>query len=168
MVFVTAHATVPVVVRVLRDGALSVLEKPLCEQELWDAMQEAVHVDLQRRAKRGHQQRLQAKLASVTRREHDVFGLLLAGKTTREIAEALNISIRTVELRRGRLMKKLEADSLVELIRIGLITGNGDSSEGYSTRDGHPADAIRSGLGRHAEVPDAARRNRYGVDRLAE
>ena len=157
LVFVTGHATVSVVVQVMRDGALSVLEKPLVEQELWDAIQEAVRVGVEWRAERGYQARLQAKLATVTRREHDVFALLLAGKTNREIAKALNISIRTVELRRSRLLKKLEARSLVELIRIGLITGNGTSSW-----DGHAPESTGRGGGEHTEVPTALLSNRLG------
>lgn len=127
LIFVSAHATVPIVVRVMREGALSVLEKPIVEQELWDGIQESVRLDEHRRADRKLEDGLRSKLAKLTRREHDVLELLLQGKTNRQIAKILEVSIRTIELRRSRLMEKLEARSLVELITIGMTVGNGFS-----------------------------------------
>jgi FixJ family two-component response regulator len=125
VIFATAHATVPVIVRVMRDGALAVLEKPIVEQELWDAIQEAIRVDHRRRQDRQCAEQLKSRFVTVTPREHVVMDLLLEGKRNPEIAESLRLSIRTIELRRNRLMKKLQVRSLVELAQIAAAAGNG-------------------------------------------
>lgn len=127
VIFVTGHATVPVIVRVMREGALSVLEKPIVEQELWDKIQEALRLDNQQRQERQYAEQLKTRFAAVTAKEHMVLELLLEGKTNKDIAKELEIAIRTVELRRNGLMKKLEARSLVELVQIGMSVGNGFS-----------------------------------------
>lgn len=125
VIFVTAYGTVPVIVRVMRDGALSVLEKPIVEQELWDAIQEAIRLDRRRRQEKACAEQLKARFATVTEKEHVVLELLLEGKRNPEIAESLGLSIRTVELRRKRLMKELQVRSLVELAQIAVAAGNG-------------------------------------------
>ncbi|MCX7427624.1 MAG: response regulator [Planctomycetia bacterium] len=125
VIFVTAHATVPVIVRVMRDGALAVLEKPIVEQELWDAIQEAIRLDRRRQREKQCAEQLKTRFAAVTGKEHVVMDLLLEGNRNPEIAESLRLSIRTVELRRNRLMKKLQVRSLVELAQIAVATGNG-------------------------------------------
>jgi FixJ family two-component response regulator len=125
VIFVTAHATVPVIVRVMRDGAVSVLEKPIVEQELWDTIQEALRLDSQRQQERARVEHLKARFGQVTAKEHVVLDLLLEGKRSNEIAESLGVSVRTVEFRRNRLMEKLDAHSLIELAQIGMTAGNG-------------------------------------------
>jgi FixJ family two-component response regulator len=125
VIFATAHGTLPVVVRVMRDGATSVLEKPIVEQELWDAIQEAISLDRRRRREKACVEQLRSRFAAVTGREHAVLELLVQGRRNPEIAESLGLSIRTVELRRKRLMKKLNVRSLVELAQLAMIAGDG-------------------------------------------
>jgi len=120
IVFLSAHATVPVVVRVLREGAATVLEKPADEQTLWEAVQGALRLDAERRHIEAHRMEVRARFATLTRAEREVCVLVFGGMTNKQIASRQNVSLRTVELRRSKLMRKLGAESLPELLRLVL------------------------------------------------
>lgn len=116
-IFISAFADVRLAVRAMHAGAVTVLEKPYCHQELWEAIREALALDCQFRQKKADQADTQRQLASLTRDERRVLDYILAGRTNKGIAQELSMPQRTVEARRHSLMVKLQADSLAELIQ---------------------------------------------------
>ncbi|MEY1662591.1 response regulator transcription factor [Isoalcanivorax beigongshangi] len=123
VIFVSGHADVPIVLRAFRAGAFDFLEKPYNEQLLLDSVQKALQ---QRRAQHQRiraEQALDAKLATLTARERDVFLPLAQGYGNREVAEQLGISVKTVDLYRSRVMKRLQATSLPDLVGMAVAAG---------------------------------------------
>ena len=118
VVFVTAHANVQMAVEAMQLGAVNFLEKPAHEQELWDSIRKAVELDAQSRRRRARRQRAEERLARLTTGEREVLNLILEGKMNKEIAAQLKLSTRTVEDRRAKLMKKMAAKSLAELVQM--------------------------------------------------
>ena len=117
LIFVSGHADVPIVVRAFRAGAVDFIEKPYNEQLLLDSVQQALASRAQ--PVRRHDARLdevQARLARLTPRERDVLLPLVRGYTNREMAEQLDISVKTVDLYRSRVMKRMQAQTLPELV----------------------------------------------------
>lgn len=120
MVFVSAHADISIAVRSIRAGAVHFLEKPVRADELWDAIQEAILLDQALRQSRQRYQSQRECLSRLTPKERHVLDMVVKGKKNRTIASSLGISIRTVELHRAKLMKKLRVRSLTELLRFAL------------------------------------------------
>ncbi len=120
LIFLTAHATVPFAVRALREGAFHLLEKPVPQQELWDTIQQAIERDIQRRDAAEHAEEIRRQLAELTMKEEQVLHLMGQAKGPRTIAKELDLSIRTIEVRRNRIMKKLGLKSPDELLRFAL------------------------------------------------
>jgi two-component system, LuxR family, response regulator FixJ len=118
VVFVTGHGNVPMAVEAMHMGAVNFLEKPVQEQELWDSIRRALELDAQTRRRRARRQFAEERLSSLTRGEHEVLNLILEGKLNKEIASELGLSTRTIEDRRAKLMKKMEAGCLAELIQL--------------------------------------------------
>lgn len=116
VIFVSGHADVPIVVRALKAGAVDFIEKPYNEQLLLDSVQQALSRD-ERRAARGQ---LQERLDSLTQRERDVLRPLVQGYTTKEIARQLEISAKTVDLYRSRVMKRMQAERLSDLVGMAI------------------------------------------------
>jgi FixJ family two-component response regulator len=123
IIFVSGHADVPIVVRAFKSGAFDFIEKPFNEQLLLDSVQQA----LQERQKTSQQQQgssqTTALLDTLTRRERDVFLPLAKGYTSREIAEQLGVGVKTIDLYRARVMKRLRADRLPDVTGIALSAG---------------------------------------------
>ncbi|HEV8078984.1 MAG TPA: response regulator [Marinobacter sp.] len=123
IIFVSGHADVPIVVRAFKSGAFDFIEKPFNEQLLLDSVQQA----LQERQQTSHQQQdssqTAALLDTLTRRERDVFLPLAKGYTSREIAEQLGVGVKTIDLYRARVMKRLGADRLPDVTGIALSAG---------------------------------------------
>ncbi len=123
VIFVSGHADVPIVVRAFRAGAVDFIEKPYNEQLLLDSVQHALsHVP----AAAQSDPRLQLvldRLASLTPRERDVLLPLVRGYTNREVAEQLDISVKTIDLYRSRVMKRMQADTLPELVGMAIAAG---------------------------------------------
>jgi two-component system, LuxR family, response regulator FixJ len=118
VVFVTGHGNVPMAVEAMQMGAVNFLEKPVQEQELWDSIRRGLELDLQNRRRRVRRERAEERLAQLTVGERVVLDLILEGKMNKEIATELGLSTRTVEDRRAKLMKKMDAGSLAELIQM--------------------------------------------------
>ena len=116
VIFVSGHADVPIVVRALKAGAVDFIEKPYNEQLLLDSVQQALSRD-ERRAARGE---LQERLDSLTQRERDVLLPLVQGYTTKEIARQLEISVKTIDLYRSRVMKRMQAERLSDLVGMAI------------------------------------------------
>lgn len=123
VIFVSGHADVPIVVRAFKAGASDFIEKPYSDQLLLDSVQAALERAGQ--ARQGDQvlAAVQARLDALTPRERDVFVPLAQGLNNREIAERLGISVKTVDLYRGRVMKRLQAGSLAELVGMAIACG---------------------------------------------
>ncbi|MBU4400872.1 MAG: response regulator [Planctomycetes bacterium] len=119
-IVMSAYGDVPMVVRAMKAGALNFLEKPCRDQQLWEAIQEALKWDNQHRQSLALRSKVRDRLQRLTSGEHDVLRLLIDGKSNKTIAAELNLSVRTIEVRRAKLMKKMKADSLAELIRLTL------------------------------------------------
>ncbi|HVL75460.1 MAG TPA: response regulator [Noviherbaspirillum sp.] len=123
IVFLTGHADVPIAVRALKQGAFDFIEKPLDSQRLVIAVMNALRADAEQRARvpvAASEEGKVAGLDTLTEREHEVLGLVLEGKSTRDIAAALSISVKTVEFHRARIREKLGVASLAELFKLFL------------------------------------------------
>ena len=122
VIVLTGHGDVPAAVRALKSGAVDFVEKPFNPQELLDLIHEANSRDVQRREVAVREAELGERLASLTPREREIMELVVAGKANKVIALDLCISERTVELHRGRIMRKMQARSLAELMRMMLAS----------------------------------------------
>ncbi len=117
-VAVSAHADVPTTVRVMQQGAVTLLEKPYRGEELRDAMRQALALDTQIRHNAALVADVKSQLASLTQSENKVLELIVAGKTNKSISQTLVMPLRTVESRRHGLMVKFKVDSLAALVQI--------------------------------------------------
>jgi FixJ family two-component response regulator len=135
-VFLTGHATVSIAVRAMRNGAVHFLEKPFREHELWDTIQLALAVARQRRAALRQRELRERRLAVLTDKERSVLERMAHGRSNLAIARELDVCVRTVELRRRQLMKKLGLKSVVELVRFA-ATVNGKSASGPAGAEMH-------------------------------
>jgi two-component system response regulator FixJ len=123
VVIITGHGDVAMAVRAMRAGALDFIEKPFHDEGLLRSIQHALDVDSQGRAQRSQHGAIMARLAELTPREHEVMELVTAGKANKEIALALGVSAKTVEAHRARVMEKMQATSLADLVRMVLLVG---------------------------------------------
>jgi two-component system response regulator FixJ len=121
VIIITGFADIPMAVRAMQAGAVTFLEKPCADQELWQSIQ--VALDSEELAESSRQKRADviARRESLTPAEVDVLERILAGKPNKLMAVELGVGLRTVELRRATLMKKMRADSLPELVQLVLI-----------------------------------------------
>lgn len=123
IIFITGHGDVPMAVEAMHHGAFDFLQKPFRDQELLDCVQRALARDRAIREElRGHES-IRQRLESLTAREHDVLELVTQGAANKVIAYQLGISQRTVEIHRARVMEKMSADSLAQLVHMTLSAG---------------------------------------------
>jgi two-component system response regulator DctR len=118
VVFMTGHGDVPMAVAALKNGAFDFIEKPFDDNALVDVVIKALEADAQRQVVAASREAVAARLAQLTPREREVMELILAGKFNKVIADALHISMRTVEVHRARVFEKMEVRSAVELAQI--------------------------------------------------
>ena len=116
IVFVSGHGDIPKAVRAIRLGAVDFLEKPFDDQALLDRISEAIAASAAQLQRSASQAQLEKKLGGLTERERDVLGLVMAGKTSKAIAQDLDISIKTVENHRHNIMAKAGVTSVSQLI----------------------------------------------------
>lgn len=121
VVFITAHANVQMAVGAMQSGAVNFLEKPFREQELWDSIRAALELDSKNRRRKSRRCHADELITRLTRGEREVLDLILGGKINKDIADELNLSIRTIEDRRAKMMKKMEAKSVAELVQMVLV-----------------------------------------------
>ena len=117
VIFITGHGTVPMSVRAMKAGAVDFLQKPFEEQDLLDAINRAVTRQRERKSKMDQTEKLQRRLKALTPREYEVFSLLVTGMANKEIAYELGASERTIKAHRARIMEKMNAGSLADLVR---------------------------------------------------
>ncbi|MEJ6000865.1 response regulator [Paucibacter sp. AS307] len=115
VLFLTGHGDIPMVVDALKKGAFDFLEKPYSDNALADRIEQALAVDAAMRADGAQAAERQARLASLTEREHEVMLRVAAGKLNKVIADELHVSVRTIEVHRARVFAKLGVRSAAEL-----------------------------------------------------
>lgn len=118
IIFVTGHGDVPMAVEAMQQGAVDFVQKPYREQELLEKIERAFAIDRANREGLQQRQAIAARLESLTPRELDVLRLMVEGRANKVIAIELDISQRTVEIHRARVMEKLGANSLAHLVRM--------------------------------------------------
>lgn len=120
VVFVTGHGNVQMAVGAMQAGAVNFLEKPFHEQELWDSIRLVLELDEQTSRRKARRRSAEKRITQLTPGERKVLDLILEGKYNKEIATKLNLSIRTIEDRRAKLMKKMGANSVAELVQLAM------------------------------------------------
>lgn len=118
IVFISAHADVPMTVQALKAGAVDFITKPFRDQQLLDAVQQAIERDRAARLQRAGLAELRRRYESLTQREREVMTLVVTGLLNKQIAAQLHTSEATVKAHRAQLMRKMEADSVAQLVRI--------------------------------------------------
>jgi len=118
IIFITAHGDIPMSVRALKSGAVEFLTKPFRDQDLLDAIQQALQRDSAARAEQTEIHALEQRFQSLTVREREVMTLVVSGMLNKQIAAELGASEATVKIHRGHVMEKMQAGSIVELVRM--------------------------------------------------
>jgi FixJ family two-component response regulator len=118
IIIMTAHGDMPMVRKALKSGAVEFLIKPFRDEELLEAVEQAFAVDRARQRAGNLMNSIQARTGTLTKREHQVMALVASGLTNKEIGEKLNLSVATIKLHRGQMMRKMEADTLADLVKI--------------------------------------------------
>ena len=118
IIFITAHGDIPMTVRAMKAGAVEFLTKPFRDQDLLDAIQQALQRDNTRRVKEAEVVKLRERYDSLTSREREVLPLIVSGLLNKQIAGEIGTSESTVKVHRSQLMRKMGAESLAELVRM--------------------------------------------------
>ncbi|HEU5137625.1 MAG TPA: response regulator transcription factor [Steroidobacteraceae bacterium] len=118
VIFMTGHGDVPMAVEAMQHGAFDFLQKPFRDQDLLDRIQRAIAKDAELRQSLGQHARIKAHLESLTPREREVLDLMTKGLQNKMIGNQLGVSPRTIEIHRARVMEKMNAQSVAELVRM--------------------------------------------------
>jgi FixJ family two-component response regulator len=123
IVFMTGHGDIPMSVKAMKAGAIDFLPKPFRDQDMLDAVMRAFDQDRKRRTEEKTVSQLRHLYESLTRREREVLTLVISGLMNKQIAYRLEVSEITVKIHRGQVMKKMEARSLADLVRMADMLG---------------------------------------------
>ena len=134
VIFITGHGDIAMAVEAMQDGAFDFLQKPFRDQDLIDRLQRALEKDNESRVALGQRARNRERLESLTPREREVLALVTSGKANKVMAADLGLSQRTVEIHRARVMEKMGASSVAQLVRMVL-----DLEEGERGAIRHPS-----------------------------
>jgi two-component system response regulator FixJ len=122
IIFITGHGDIPMAVEAMQKGAFDFIQKPFRDQELLDRISEALNTARERQSERALKHNVQERINTLTKREHEVLDLVVTGKPNKIIAHELGVSQRTIEIHRARVMEKMAAKSLAELVRMHLAS----------------------------------------------
>ena len=117
VIFITGHGDVPMAVSALKKGAVDFIEKPFGDKDMLRLIEQCLEIDREGREQRRRDAAVARRLESLTQREHEVMNLIVTGKLNKQIADVLNISIKTVEVHRARIMEKMHVRSVAELVQ---------------------------------------------------
>ncbi len=120
IIFITGHGDVPMAVEALKKGAVDFIQKPFRDQDLIDRINHALEQDHDSRNMMTERRHILDRIDGLTSREKEVMNLVVQGKPNKIIAADLNVSQRTVEIHRARVMEKMEASSLAHLVRMAI------------------------------------------------
>jgi FixJ family two-component response regulator len=123
IVFMTGHGDIPMTVRAMKAGAVEFLPKPFRDQDMLDAVQAGLDQDRDRRKRAGNTSKLKASFETLTPREREIMAFVTAGLMNKQIAGEIGVSEVTVKLHRGNVMRKMDAKSLAELVRMADALG---------------------------------------------
>lgn len=118
IIFITGHGTVPTSVRAMKGGAVDFLQKPFDDRDLLEGVRRALQRSREARAKGAERSEIEGRLDRLTPRERDVLALVVAGLLNKQIADRLGIAEKTIKVHRGRVMQKMEAGSVADLVRM--------------------------------------------------
>jgi len=124
VIMITGHGDVPMAVRAMKSGAIDFIEKPFNDEQLLESIRNALAIDDTRRDEQSFKAEVASRLAQLTPRESEVMDMVTAGKSNKEIANTLGVSAKTVEAHRAKVMEKMEAGSLAELVRLVVSSHN--------------------------------------------
>ena len=136
VIFITGHGDIPMAVEAMQHGAFDFLQKPFRDQDLIDRIQRALEKDRESRAALGQRARNRERFASLTPREREVLTLVTSGKANKVMAVDLGLSQRTVEIHRARVMEKMGASSVAQLVRMVLDLEEGAGAANRGPRAG--------------------------------
>src|ERR1051325_8267540 len=125
IIFITGYGDIPMSVRAMKAGAVEFLTKPFRDQDLLDAVQQALDRDRGARQERAELDDLRRRFESLTRREREVMGLVVAGRLNKQIAGDLGVSEMTVKMHRRQVMRKMQATGVAQLVRLADQLGIG-------------------------------------------
>ena len=118
IIIITGHGDVPMAVRAMKAGAVDFIEKPFNDELLLESIRTALNLDVEQRASQAERAEIAARLAHLTPREHEVMEMVTNGRANKEIALTLGVSAKTVEAHRARVMEKMQARSLADLVKM--------------------------------------------------
>ncbi len=121
IIFLTGHGDIPMSVKALKGGAVDFIEKPFKDEVLLDRIREAIAIDAHRRKITAQKMKIMHRYVQLTRREKQVLTYVISGLSNKEIAKKLHVSHRTIDVHRARIMNKMEASSLPELVNLTTI-----------------------------------------------
>jgi FixJ family two-component response regulator len=118
VIVLTAFARTPLTVRAMRNGAVTMLDKPYHDDDLWEAICKALALDAERRGQRAERDEIRGRMSKLSPSEREVLRLIVDGAANKVIANRLGVSLRTVENRRREVFAKMQATSVAELVRL--------------------------------------------------